>query len=123
MMNICKAIIKIVKINRRKWLLRLNQNGIDLLVISFFCGYPQPICNPVDSSHLTSCTLLNGTRKSRIIPEQSGKLTAKKAYSSASGGCRKKQMLKCNVWDIGCNITSYESMPTSDRFLIAREFV
>ena len=101
MENISEGMIKIVKVNRRKRMIRLNQNGngsrrlYSLFIIS------QSISFPVNSSHLKFHALILETWKPCIAPFSEGKFPAKETDSSAGLGGWKKRMLCCNGGDTG----------------------
>ncbi len=73
----------------------------------------QQASNPADFT--------DGTWKPRITPPW-GQQPAKIAYGGAGLGSRKKRRLGCNGPDTGFNVTRHESVPTSDRSYLAREF-
>lgn len=121
-MNTCESAIKVVTSNRRKWLLRLSQNGNrDRKIIGLWIfvtnSYPS-----AESRHLTQYYSRSGTWKPCILLRISEELTVRKAHGSAGLRCRKKRMPSCNEVDTGFNVTRHESEQTSDGFFIAREF-
>lgn len=121
-MNICEPVIKIVILNKPKWLIGLNQNGDGRRRADCSLPLRGRKVFPVESRHLTLRTSLSGTWKPRIAPGLPGQLIAKSAYGDAGLGCRKKRMPLCNGADTGCNIPQRESEPTSGGSFIVREF-
>lgn len=139
MVNVSESVIKIVIRNKRKWLLRLNQNGMREGWNKFTLRFTQTVISSVKSRHLTQHHLIYGTRKSCIALEIkmmnekkifffssnffSRKLIVRLTDSDASLGCWKKQMLISNRWDTNCNIIRRESVQTSSGSFFVKEFV
>ena len=105
MVNASEGMIKTVNINRRKRMIRLNQNGNGSRRLCLLFIISQPISLPVNSSHLKFHDLILGTWKPCIAPFSEGKFPAKETDSSAGLGGWKKRMLCCNDGDTGLYLT------------------
>ncbi len=122
MVNTCESAIKVVTVNRRKWFIRLSQNGNVNRKTIWPWVFVAKQDSPAESRHLTQHCFRDGTWEPSIPPKFMGKPTARKAHGGAGLRCRKKRTPSCNGMDRGLNVTPRESGPTSDWSFIAREF-
>jgi hypothetical protein len=115
-----EVALTIVKWNKRKWLIRLNQNGAgggnSVLPYALVTHMPPGQKQPPNPMYFCKRNVETPYRSLR------GQLAAKSAYGGAGIGYRKKRMPRCNGADTGFNVTRRESGPTSDWWCVARKF-
>jgi len=116
------SYLKIVNRNKRKWLVRLSQNGNVRRDSLCLCeSEASNLTGRERAPNPLSITLEERGKPILLLSLLIGQPTVRKAYGSVGKGDRKKRMPDRNRQDMGLNVTQHESGPTSDWSHIARK--
>ena len=122
MVNTRESAIKIVSYDKRKWLLRLDQNGKEVGTASL--KYAFVTHTPPGQQQAPNPTYLCKWNVETPYRSPSGDSRPQGFANGGAGvGYWKKRMPCCNGADTGFNVTRRESGPTSDWWYVARKLV
>jgi hypothetical protein len=120
MVKTSESAIKTVIIDKRKWLLRLNQKVLEVGTASD--AYAFVTHTPLGRMQAPKPTYFCKRNVETPYRSPRGRQTAKSAYGGAGTGTRRKRMPFCNGADRGCDIILRESGQTSSWSLFTGEF-